>query len=70
MKTMDKMLYTVLEAKEMLGIGRNRLYGLVKENKIKTVKVGTHIKITKESIDDFMSRLERAGSIDDLQAIN
>lgn len=64
------MLYTVLEAKEMLGIGRNRLYGLVKENKIKTVKVGTHIKITKESIDDFMSRLERAGSIDDLQAIN
>jgi|TARA_R110002126_G_C10090669_1_gene464981 excisionase family DNA binding protein len=67
---MDKMLYTVLEAKEMLGIGRNRLYGLVKENKIKTVKVGTHIKITKESIDDFMSRLERAGSIDDLQAIN
>jgi len=69
-KTMDKMLYTVLEAKEMMGIGRNRLYDLIKENKIKSIKVGTHIKITKESIDDFMSRLEDAGSIENLQPIN
>lgn len=64
------MLYTVLEAKEMMGIGRNRLYDLIKENKIKSIKVGTHIKITKESIDDFMSRLEDAGSIENLQSIN
>ena len=67
---MDKMLYTVLEAKEMMGIGRNRLYDLIKENKIKSIKVGTHIKITKESIDDFMSRLEDAGSIENLPPIN
>ena len=70
MKTMDKMLYTVLEAKELMGIGRNRLYDLIKENKIKSIKVGTHIKITKESIDDFMGRLEDAGSIENLQPIN
>ena len=67
---MDKMLYTVLEAKELMGIGRNRLYDLIKENKIKSIKGGTHIKITKEAIDDFMSRLEDAGSIENLQPIN
>ena len=66
---MDKMLYTVLEAKELMGIGSNRLYDLIKANKIKSIKVGTHIKITKESIDDFMSRLEDAGYIEILQQI-
>ena len=67
---MSKLLFSVKETAEQIGIGRNRLYSLIKERKIKCVRMGPHFKITQDSINEFMGRLSESGSVDDLPTVN
>ena len=67
---MSKSLFSVKETAEQIGIGRNRLYSLIKERKIKTVKVGPFFRINQDSINEFMERLSEAGSVDDLPTLD
>ncbi len=49
-----KRTYTVMEVANMLGIGRTSAYNFVKENHFKVVKIGTSIRISKKSFDDWL----------------
>jgi len=50
------MLYSVAEAKELLGIGNSTLYALINEGGLECVKIGRRAFILVQSIDDFIVR--------------
>lgn len=51
----EQRVYTVDEAKGILRIGRNTMYGLIKDNDIASIKVGRRRLITREALDDFLA---------------
>lgn len=48
--------YKVDEIAEILNIGRTSAYNLVKEGHFKTVRIGTAIRISKKSFDDWLDK--------------
>ncbi len=48
--------YTVEEIAEILGIGRVSAYELVKQKHFRAVKIGTAIRISKKSFDEWLDR--------------
>jgi excisionase family DNA binding protein len=54
----DKRTYQVEEIAELLGIGRSSAYELVKQGLFRTVKIGTAIRISKKSFDDWLDSQE------------
>lgn len=51
----EKKTYTVQEIMKMLGIGKNAAYQLVKEKKFKSIRIGSSIRISKESFDRWLN---------------
>ena len=51
-----KRTYTVDEIAEILGIGRTAAYRLVHSGEFKIVRVGTAIRISKESFDAWLDK--------------
>ncbi len=45
-----KLLYSITETVEVLGVGRTTIYGLIGEGKLQTVKIGRRTLVTAESI--------------------
>lgn len=54
----EKRTYTVEEIQNILAIGRNAAYGLVKSNAFRTVRVGGSIRISKTSFDEWLDGTE------------
>lgn len=52
----EKRIYTVDEIQDILGIGRNSAYGLVKSGVFHSVRIGGNIRISKKSFDDWLDR--------------
>lgn len=52
----DKRVYTVDEIQDILGIGRNATYALVKKNLFRSVRLGGHIRISKRSFDEWLDQ--------------
>lgn len=52
---MDKSIYTVEEIKEILGIGKNQAYQLVKSGQFPIVKVGSKYIISKKGFDLWLN---------------
>jgi excisionase family DNA binding protein len=50
----NKRTYQVEEIAGILGIGRSSAYELVKQGLFRTVKIGTAIRISKRSFDDWL----------------
>ena len=50
----EKRTYKVEEIAEMLDIGKSSAYELVKQNLFKTVRIGTTIRISKISFDEWL----------------
>lgn len=48
--------YKVEDIAEILNIGRTSSYTLVKEGHFKTVRIGTAIRISKKSFDDWLDK--------------
>ena len=46
---------TIEDVQKMLKIGRNVAYGLLKNGRIKTIKVGKKYIIPKKSVIDFLN---------------
>jgi excisionase family DNA binding protein len=46
--------YTPKEAAQIVGIGRNKIYELIKLGVIRAVRVGSHIHIPHDAIDEFL----------------
>jgi excisionase family DNA binding protein len=53
----DRLLYSVAEAADLLGIGRTFMYHLVATGEVDSLKVGTRRKIPRESIHGYIQRL-------------
>ena len=53
-----KRTYTVEEIAKLLSIGRTTAYALVKEGHFKIVRIGSAIRISKQSFDEWLERQE------------
>ena len=49
----EKKTYTVAEIMEILGIGRTTAYDLIKKSEFKVIRVGSAVRIHKESFDQW-----------------
>ncbi|MBE6568996.1 MAG: helix-turn-helix domain-containing protein [Ruminococcaceae bacterium] len=54
----SKRTYTVEEIAKLLNIGRTTAYALVKEGHFKIVRIGSAIRISKQSFDEWLDRQE------------
>ena len=54
----NKRTYTVEEIAKLLSIGRTTAYALVKEGHFKIVRIGSAIRISKQSFDEWLDRQE------------
>lgn len=52
--TFEKRTYTVPEIQDILGIGKNSAYSLVKSGAFRTVRIGGSIRISKKSFDNWL----------------
>ncbi|MCD8357009.1 MAG: helix-turn-helix domain-containing protein [Clostridia bacterium] len=50
----EKRIYTVDEIQDILGIGRNAAYDLVKSGVFHSVRIGGSIRISKKSFDRWL----------------
>ena len=50
----DKRVYRVEEIANLLGISTSSAYQLVKNGHFKTVRIGTAIRISKKSFDEWL----------------
>lgn len=53
-----RRVYIVPEIAKILNIGRTNAYQLVKEGHFKIVKIGSSIRISKKSFDDWLDTLD------------
>ena len=56
--THERRTYTVDEIAEILDIGRTSAYKLFKQNLFKSVRIGTTIRISKKSFEEWMAKLD------------
>ncbi len=52
----EKRTYTVSEIQDILGIGRNAAYNLVKKGVFSSVHIGGIIRISKRSFDEWLDK--------------
>ncbi|MEU7746832.1 helix-turn-helix domain-containing protein [Nonomuraea sp. NPDC049158] len=55
---MRMQAYTVEQVAEMLSIGRDKVYFLLRTNQLKSIKIGKLRRITDRHLADFISSLE------------
>ena len=53
-----KRTYTVEEIAKLLSIGKTTAYALVKEGHFKIVRIGSTIRISRQSFDEWLDRQE------------
>lgn len=53
----DKALLTLDEAGTYLSIGRSKLYELISEGAIRTVRIGRSVRVPAEELRSFVNRL-------------
>lgn len=51
-------LYTILQAAERLGISRARVYQLLDEGKLRSVKIGSRRLVRESALAEFIDSLE------------
>ncbi len=57
-----RLLLTVEEAADRIGIGRSNMFKLIRQGDVKSVKVGRLRRITPAALEDFIRKL--ASSVD------
>jgi excisionase family DNA binding protein len=53
----DRLLYSVEEAADLLGIGRTFMYHLVSTGEVDSLKIGKRRKIPRDSLNSYVERL-------------
>jgi excisionase family DNA binding protein len=56
---MDKLLFRPAEAATALGISKTALYGLIRANRIRSIKDGKFRFITADALREYVRTLER-----------
>jgi excisionase family DNA binding protein len=54
----DKLLLTPEEAAEVLGIGRTKVYALISDGDLLSVRIGNSRRVPRDAVDEFIARLE------------
>lgn len=60
------LLYTVEQASAELSIGRSRLFEIIKNGGIETVKIGRSRRIPRAALEAFVARLMTATADEEL----
>lgn len=55
---MEKVLLTPIEAAAALGIGRSKLYELIRSGALASVRIGACRRIPADSITSYVARLQ------------
>ncbi|WP_256255619.1 helix-turn-helix domain-containing protein [Actinomadura madurae] len=63
MPTLDKPLYRISEAVELLPYSRSKLYELIRAGRIRTVKEGAARLIPASAIAEYIALLEREAEV-------
>lgn len=58
---MERMLVTIEEAANALGVGRTMIYMLIKNKDLQAAKIGRRSLVTAESIRAYAARVSEAG---------
>lgn len=61
---MEKLLYAVTEAAEATGLGRSKLYQLMADGKIESVKCGKRRLIPRDALEAFVAQLRQEATDD------
>jgi excisionase family DNA binding protein len=56
---MDKLLYRPREAALVLGMSKTALYGLIRTNRIRSIKDGKFRVITADALREYVQMLEQ-----------
>ena len=67
MSNCENRTYTVEDIAKMLNIGRTSAYNLTKEGHFKTVRIGNTIRISKQSFDEWLDKLDIYQNTDPLR---
>ncbi len=62
--TIEREWLTYREAQMVSGIGRTRLWKLLRAGHIKGAKVGRSVRISRESLDEFLEQQNYASTVD------
>jgi len=54
------MAYSVVDAARVLGIGKSKLYELVKQGEIETIKIGSRTLVLHDQLAAFVDRQRKA----------
>lgn len=54
------MLYTIAEVAKRLKVNRNTVYKLIREGRLKAVKLGS-LKVREKALEEFLDNLEELG---------
>lgn len=60
---MEKLLLTIDEAAELVGLGRSKLYELVRTGQIDSVKIGRARRVHIAAVRAFVDRLQSESHI-------
>jgi len=58
---MDKLLYTVPEVAEMVGLGRSKLYELIAAGELESVRIGRATRVPASALARFVEDLRESG---------
>ncbi len=59
---MNRKLYRVEEAAQLLGVGRTRVFDLIKLGELRSVKIGGSRRIPAAVLDEYVERLLASAS--------
>ena len=59
---MEQLTYRPVEAARLLGIGRTRVFALIKSGRLQSVKLGSARFITADALRVFVRELEQESS--------
>ena len=59
---MEKLLLSPIEAADQLGIGRSKIYELMRLGDLRSVKIGGSRRITRSALAEFVAGLEAMAS--------
>ena len=59
---MDRLLLTPEDAAELLGVGRTKLYELLRLGAIESVRIGRARRVPADALHDYVTRLRTEAS--------
>ena len=54
----QKLVYTPHELRSVLGLGRDKIYTLIQEGRLKSIRVDRRILIPNDAVAEFLQRQE------------